>query len=100
MEPFKDFIEKVRNKLAFMEFEDLFPQNRKCDTRDMRSVVFFTGIYVVALIVASLIIVLGTAIPAFLAFFAWLLYIIGGAVALYALVGMIHILLQFMKFGG
>lgn len=100
MEPFKAFIQKWRDKLSYMEFIDFFPQNKKCDTRDVRSVVFFTGIYVGALIIASLIIILGTAIPSFLAFFAWLMYLIGGAVALYAIVGMVHILLQFMRFGG
>lgn len=97
MEPIKEFIDKVRDKLAYMEFDDFFPQNKKCDTRDIRSVLFYTGIYVVALIFAALFIVLGTAIPVFI---AWLLYLIGGVIGIYALVGMVHILMQFMKFGG
>lgn len=97
MEPIKEFIGKVRDKLAYMEFEDLFPQNKKCDTRDIRSVLFYTGIYVAALIFAALFIVLGTAVHPLI---AWLLYLIGGAVGIYSLVGMVHILLQFMRFNG
>ena len=54
MEPIKAFIQKWRDKLAYMEFSDLFPQNKKCDVRDIRSVIFFIGIYLVALIFCAL----------------------------------------------
>ena len=96
MEPIKAFIQKWRDKLAYMEFSDLFPQNKKCDVRDIRSVIFFIGIYLVALIFCALFFVVLGAIP----FIWWLFRFIGVVVGIYALVGMVHILLQYMKYNG
>ncbi|WP_295152944.1 hypothetical protein [uncultured Ruminococcus sp.] len=94
MEPIKAFIEKWRNKLAYMEFSDLFPLNRKCDIRDVKSVLFFVGAYLVALIFCALLFVVLGAIP----YIGWLFRAIGVLVAIYAIVGMVHILGQYMKF--
>jgi hypothetical protein len=94
MEPIKAFIQKWRDKLAYMEFSDAFPQNKKCDVRDMRSVIFFIIIYLVALIVCALFFVVFGSIP----FVGWLFRFIGVVVAIYAIVGMMHILLQYMKY--
>ena len=96
MEPIKAFITKWRNKLAYMEFIDFFPQNKKCDTRDVRSVLFFVGIYLAALIFCALLFVIFGALP----WVGWLFRGIGALVAIYAIVGMIHILFQYMKFNG
>jgi len=94
MEPIKAFIQKWRDKLAYMEFGDLFPQDRKCDTRDIRSVLFFIGIYLLALIICALLFVVLGAIP----YVGWLFRVIAVPVAVYALAGMLHILLQYMKY--
>lgn len=96
MEPIKEFIQKWRNKLAYMEFSDLFPQNRKCDIRDVRSVLFFVGIYLAGLIFCALFFVVLGAIP----WVGWLFRMIGVLVGIYAIVGMMHILAQYMKFNG
>ena len=94
MEPIKAFIQKAKDKLAYMEIGDLFPYNRKCDIRDKRSVLFFTGIYLGVLIVCALLFVLGTAIS----YIGWLLIFIGCVVGVYAVASMLHVLFQFMKY--
>ncbi|MBQ8967201.1 hypothetical protein [Ruminococcus sp.] len=94
MEPIKAFIQKWRDKLAYMEFGDLFPQNRKCDIRDVKSVLFFIGIYLGALIICALMFVILGATP----WVGWLFRAVGSLVAIYAIVGMLHILAQYMKF--
>lgn len=96
MEPIRAFIQKWRDKLAYMEFGDLFPQNRKCDTRNIKSVLSFIGIYLGALIICALLFVVLGSIP----YVGWLFRVIAVPVAIYAIAGMMHILLQYMKFNG
>ena len=97
MEPIKAFIQKAKDKLAYMEMSDLFPYNRKCDIRDKRSVLFFTGIYLGVLILCALLFVLGTTVPVYI---GWLLILIGCVAGVYAVASMLHVLFQFMKYNG
>ncbi len=96
MEPIKAFIQKWRDKLAYMEFSDLFPLNRKCDIRNVKSVLSFIVIYLIALVVCALLFVILGSIP----YVGWLFIVIAVVVGIYAIVGMVHILAQFMKFNG
>lgn len=93
MEDFKATIQKIKDKLAIMEFEDVFPLNRKCDIYNVKSVVQYALIYVGILIVAAVLWIILGAIP----FVGWLFKFVGIVVAIYGVIGVGKLLFEFMR---
>lgn len=94
MEQIKEFIQKIRDKLAIMEFDDVFPLNRKVDMYNIKSVLKYSGIYVGGLIIAALIFIILGAIP----YVGWLFRAVAAIVGIYGVVGLGGLLLSFMKY--
>ena len=92
MNGFLEKITELLDKLNIHSFEDVFPLNAISYTTE--NVVKSVGIYIAALVVCALLIIVLGGIPVL----GVIIKIITTIAALYAVVGMVALLLQFMKY--
>lgn len=90
---FKKFFADLWDKVSMMERDDFFPVNKKADYFDVKSILTYAGIYVAVLIVCAMLFVLLGGIP----FIGWLFKFIAIVVGIYAMVGMMLLVFEFMK---
>lgn len=87
-----NFIRTIMDKLSRYEFNDFFPLNNKTSTT--RNTLITVGVYIGILIVLGLILTLLGWVPVL----GLILKILSTIVAIYCLVGIVAMLLTYMKY--
>ena len=94
MEDLREIVDRIKDKLSSLTYEDVFPLTKKYNTDDVKQLCIMVGIYLGAIIIAVIMIFGLGWIP----FLGILMKIIATLVIIYSTIGIFSSLLTYLKY--